>query len=57
MKYCVDIEHNDEGDLHFKVHVHEAGSTQTDRDSIAWALRRAADLIEKGHTVDRQQLN
>lgn len=57
MRYVVDINHDDEGDLNFHVKVWEAGSSQADRDSIAWALRRAADLIEKGHTVDRQQLN
>jgi hypothetical protein len=57
--YYVEINHDEDPDvdLKFRVQVFEAGETQADRTSIAWALRRAADLIEKGHPVAPTKLN
>jgi hypothetical protein len=57
--YYVEIRHDDDPDveLKFRVQVFEAGETQADRTSVVWALRRAADLIEKGHPVSPQSMN
>ena len=48
--YIVKIQHDD-GDL--TVHVEEAGSSESDRTSIAWALREAARLVEDGLPIER----
>lgn len=55
MKYTVEIEHDDSGDLN--VRVRDAGSSETDRAAIAWALREAADMVERGQPIDRAQYN
>lgn len=44
------IQHDDDGELH--VTVKDAGSSNSDRASIAWALREAARLVEDGIPVD-----
>ncbi len=49
--YTVQIQHDDDGDLH--VQVEDAGSSESDRASIAWALREAARLVEEGLPVAR----
>ena len=49
--YRVLITHDDSGEL--DVTVEEAGSDESDRASIAWALREAARLVEEGLPVER----
>lgn len=49
--YTVQIQHDDDGDL--TVQVEDAGSSESDRASIAWALREAARLVEDGLPIDR----
>lgn len=48
--YTVEIQHDDD-DL--TVQVTGAGSSESDRASIAWALREAAKLVEDGHPIER----
>lgn len=49
--YTVTITHHASGDLN--VTVTEAGSSESDRAAIAWALREAAQMVENGHLVER----
>jgi hypothetical protein len=49
--YKVTINHDDSGDL--DVMVEDAGSSESDRASIAWALREAARLVEEGLPIER----
>lgn len=55
MKYTVEIEHDDSGELDVKVR--DAGSSEADRAAIAWALREAANLVERGLPIERSQYN
>ena len=48
--YNLQIQHDD-GDLH--VQVEDAGSSESDRARIAWALREAARLVEEGLPIER----
>jgi hypothetical protein len=49
--YKVTIEHDDSGDL--DVMVEDAGSSESDRASIAFALREAARMVEEGLPIER----
>ena len=49
--YTVLIHHDDDGDL--QVSVQDAGSSESDRASIAWALREAARIVEEGLPIER----
>ena len=49
--YTVQIQHDDDGDL--QVQVEDAGSSESDRASIAWALREAARMVEEGLPIER----
>jgi hypothetical protein len=49
--YTVEIVHDDDGEL--TVQVTEAGSSDSDRASIAWALREAARMVEEGLPIER----
>ena len=49
--YTVIITHDDSGDL--DVQVTDAGSSDSDRASIAWALREAARMVEEGLPIER----
>lgn len=49
--YTVTIQHDDDGSI--DVGVSEAGSSERDRASIAWALREAARLVEDGLPIER----
>ena len=53
--YTVQIEHDDDGDLN--VTVTDAGSSESDRQSIAWALREAARLVEYGLPIARDMMS
>lgn len=48
--YTVEICHHADGDI--DVTVRDVGSSQRDRESIAWALREAAKMVEDGITID-----
>ena len=48
--YTVEITHDDDGSLDVKVR--EAGSSERDREAIAWALREAARMVEEGMPID-----
>lgn len=49
--YTVRVQHEDDEDL--TVIVSEAGSSEQDRASIAWALREAARMVEEGLPIER----
>ena len=49
--YKVTIQHEDDGSL--DVTVEDAGSSESDRASIAWALREAARMVEDGMPIDK----
>ena len=51
MTYTVKIQHDDDGSI--DVAVEDAGSSESDRASIAWALREAARLVEEGLPIER----
>lgn len=53
--YTVTITHHDSGDLN--VNVKDAGASESDRASIAWALREAARLVEDGLPIARDMLS
>lgn len=53
--YTVTITHDDSGDL--DVSVQDAGSSESDRASIAWALREAATLVENGLPIARENFS
>ena len=53
--YTVQIEHDDDGDLN--VTVIDAGSSESDRASIAWALRETARLVEDGLPIARDMMS
>lgn len=53
--YTVQIQHDDDGELN--VTVTEAGSSERDRASIAWALREAARLVEEGSPIHRDMFS
>jgi hypothetical protein len=53
--YTVTIAHEDDGDLTVKVS--EAGSSESDMASIAWALREAARLVEDGLPVNQEMFS
>jgi hypothetical protein len=53
--YTVTITHDDDGDL--SVSVHDAGSSESDRASIAWVLREAATLVENGLPIARENFS
>lgn len=53
--YTVTIEHWADGEV--DVRVQDVDSTPRDRASIAWALRRAADLIEQGEPKRKGELS
>jgi hypothetical protein len=53
--YRVDVTHWDDGDI--DVQVREVGSSEQDRASVAWALRQAADLVERGEPIQRDQFS
>lgn len=55
VKYRVEISHYDDGDVH--VAVFDVGSSESDRASIAYALREAARLVEEGLAIDRKAFN
>lgn len=50
----VQVQHDDDGDIDFEVEVRGAGHSLTDRESIAWALRQAAERVEVGSVVPRE---
>ncbi len=50
-KYTVQIQHDDDGDL--TVGVTDAGDSEHDCASIAWALREAARMVEDGLPIER----
>lgn len=50
--YTVQIQHEDSGDL--EVMVTDAGSSESDRAAIAWALREAARMVEEGLPINRE---
>ena len=49
--YTVQIQHDDDGEL--DVSIQDAGSSEQDRASIAWALREAARMVEEGLPIER----
>ena len=53
--YTVTIQHDDDGEL--VVQVSEAGSSEQDRASIAWALREAARQVEDGEPIAREMFS
>ena len=53
--YRVEILHYDDGDL--EVHVFDVGDSQKDRESIAWALREAAQKVIDGMPINKDKLN
>lgn len=53
--YTVTIQHDDDDDL--TVQVSEAGSSEQDRASIAWALREAARQVEDGEPIAREMFS
>lgn len=53
--YRVEIQHDDDGDL--TVEVRDAGSSESDRASIAWALREAARMVEEGLPITREMFS
>jgi len=53
--YTVQITHSDDGEV--DVVVKGVGSTERNRISIAYALRRAAELVENGLPIDLNKLN
>lgn len=55
MKYTVTVlvHHEDDGDIDFDVQVEGAGHSDGDRQSIAWAMRMAAERVENGTLVLR----
>jgi hypothetical protein len=53
--YTVQIQHDDDGSL--DVTVEDAGSSESDRQSIAWALREAASLVEEGMPIERRMFS
>lgn len=44
--YRVRVTHWEDGDI--DVHVSDVGHSQSDRASVAFALRQAADMVEQG---------
>lgn len=52
--YTVQIHHDDSGDI--EVVVTDAGSSESDRASIAHALREAARMVEEGLPIQRDLL-
>lgn len=50
--YTVQIQHDDD-DGSIDVQVEDAGSSESDRASIAWALREAARMVEEGLPIER----
>lgn len=44
--YTVEIAHHASGEI--DVTVRDVGSSQRDRESVAWALREAAKMVEDG---------
>ena len=53
--YTVTIHHDDDGELH--VNVQDAGSSESDRESIAWALTEAARMVREGMPVSRSMFS
>lgn len=50
--YTVTISHYWAGGI--EVRIVGAGGSESDRASIAWALRQAATMVERGHPVERE---
>jgi hypothetical protein len=50
--YTVVIQHWDDGDV--DATVSDVGDSEEDRKSVAHALRKAADLVEHGKPVHRE---
>jgi hypothetical protein len=55
VSYRVEILHYDSGDL--EVHVFDVGDSESDRSSIAWALREAANKVLHGVPINKDKLN
>ena len=55
VSYSVHITHYDDGDI--DVEVHDVGSSDADRASVAWALRQAANLVEQGLPISKDMFN
>lgn len=53
--YTVQIHHADDGDLN--VQVSDAGSGDSDRAAIAWALREAARMVDDGLPIAREMFS
>lgn len=51
------VQHDDDGDLDVDVKVEGVGHSVTDRASIAWALRQAADMVETGAVVPKEMFS
>lgn len=49
--YAVEIQHWDDGEI--IATVNDVGDSADDRKSVAYALRRAADLVESGEPVNK----
>lgn len=54
-KYHVELEHHDDGELDVKIF--DVGSSERDRESVAWALEEAARQVRSGLVLDLQRLN
>lgn len=55
IEYRVEVVHHDDGEV--DVIVHGVGDSHTDRCAVAYALRKAADLVQNGKPVDLKRLN
>ena len=53
--YTVTITHHDDGEV--DVTVKGVGSTPRDRESVAYALHKAAELVKNGLPIDLNKLN
>jgi hypothetical protein len=50
--YTVEITHDDDGEL--TVSVSGVGDSEEDRKSVAWALREAAAITERGEPIRKE---
>lgn len=53
--YRVDVTHHDDGEV--DVQVHDVGDSEQDRAAVAYALRQAADMVERGQPVRKENFN
>lgn len=54
---AVHVSHDDSGDVDIDVDVKDVGHSKTDRESVAWALRAAADLVENGEAMPKSMFS